>query len=946
MRRFISSLTLAAFTATLTAAPLELFNRKSGISLAIDGVNGKDYAVEHTYADGMYADVIIYLKNPATNFSLKHNENNVLTLRDGDINWHLGVGEGPEFGIIYAKFDHDMLAHPYTGDVPEWIIRGDKPFNLAAATYKDGKPVVGTVGNNGGEWGSVPKDYNQERFYYGMKDAFDNEWHTLTYWDDDIKAIHAQGKKEHRQGASDGHWVAICVAPKTPVLQFSAPDGKAQFYTTPLKTYFSPVIREQTTYATGDVTLNVVNLTNADPVMFRAGDSAWANFPASGAKLSTLVTAKNQPVTLEFKNGASGTVLTRTVVLDPAFPAPEEKHGFMLWESQEKLDAIRSKVQNVSPFKEGYAGFRTGYLQGEGPYLSEGIQRTSDKRGIWRDVAAECDRAFSNAVKIAIEGATDSAGEMLKSRLLYISRLEPVGNEGDVNSHTPAKDYMNELSQTIVSFIGAALAYDIAAAHYRTTHHPDGLTPIEEYYIRDGLAKVAKTQLQFRDNYGATHGGGDTHWPMGFEQTIGMIALAMPTYDTPYYGVSGGDFKKTDPSRKANYDPFPDQFTTWYQAVTDSQIATPGHPGIRYPLRWEFLLTDDGWWTGPNNLLGNGERYYVGSMGNRLVDVKHGGMFNAECLVELDEMGGYEAPFVGPGYMFLHTRAIKGDPTPIPWCAQMYYQRRSVNGVTAWAEKNAERYVAAEPDYHTSLLGFNKHSGYGEIPKYHEAVKTFLDSVTSGSIDVHRRKVINSPAFLVMCDDPAALPSRPIPAEALPPTVRPMFKYVFKPGQKIEKPIIVQDMQGRELKTTISDLPKGATHDSKTNLITFTATEPGVWPIEVTTDNGQFKATRPFVFICKESPATTQPAPPANFVASLTPDKKGVKLSWDSASSAKYYLVYREGALQKVLPADTTEWTDTDRIIEGSHTRYDLAYLTDDGTESNNAPSKPDIISP
>ena len=116
MKRIISSLLFAASAAALFAAPLELLNRKSGISLAIDGVNGKDYAIEHTYADGMYADSVIYLKNPATSLSLRHNENNVLTLRDGGINWQLGASEGPEAGIIYAKFNHDALAHSYTGE--------------------------------------------------------------------------------------------------------------------------------------------------------------------------------------------------------------------------------------------------------------------------------------------------------------------------------------------------------------------------------------------------------------------------------------------------------------------------------------------------------------------------------------------------------------------------------------------------------------------------------------------------------------------------------------------------------------------------------------------------------------------------------------------------------------------------------------------------------------
>ena len=115
---------------------------------------------------------------------------------------------------------------------------------------------------------------------------------------------------------------------------------------------------------------------------------------------------------------------------------------------------------------------------------------------------------------------------------------------------------------------------------------------------------------------------------------------------------------------------------------TDPFLPCPGWPNARTPFRAEFLLSDDGWWTEPNDLLGDGNRFTKdkGHTTQRLVDVLHGGLANAECQVELVEMAGYENPFVADIYAFDAMRKIKGDTTS-PLCTNNYIQRRLMGGV-------------------------------------------------------------------------------------------------------------------------------------------------------------------------------------------------------------------------------------------------------------------------
>jgi len=939
--------------------PLVPVNRKAGISLSLSGTNGTDWAVERCYHDPSIGDQLLFMKS-GVEMSLAHNALNTVTHNQYKphvigANGADGKPDSGDEGDIYWKIDRDMQSHRYSTQggaaLPDYCVRYAGPLKFDALTYDGTLAVLGKTGDNGEPWGSAPKRSNK-RFAYGQADAWGNEWHTLTYWDDDEPLLKAAGVGSHRQGASDGHCVFICVNPKAPVIQFHAHEGE-QFYTTPLKTYHVPRIWPQTTYLTGGVTVHFVNLTNGEPVRYRVGGGAWQSYGGAPLVAGDLVTTVGKPASLEFRCGAGGPVAVRTVVVDPDYPAPAERHGFLLWADETERQAVVHKVRHLEPFKTSYGVFRVSQSKGLGAKLD-------DTRGVWRATSGQAGASLAHAFVVAMEGADGAAaeGKLAKKRLLRLGRLQPVGFDCNVGAATPAKDFLNELGQTIQGFADAGVAYDLLAAHFRRTDHADGMTPIEELCIRDGLAKVAKSILQVRANWSATSGGGDTHWSHGYELAIGTIALAMPTYKSAYYGASGGDGATVNDTAGPDgkfWNPFPDQGVAWFEAATDPAVPTPGHPNVRYPLRAEFLLTDDGWWTGPNDLQGDGARYFRGPSKRQLVDVKHGGMANAECRVELVEMAGYESPFVVRLYVFDNARRLKGV-RPSPPCVERYLRRRLVNGYVplGW-DAATKTYAPREPRIESSIYAFNNHYEYASLPGPRALVGRYLDDlkvfygVEEGTLDPKvrdriansTRKVFYRTYALALCCDPSQLaPHRAEPNHA--PILKPLFKHVVRPGETIRKDIIAIDLDCDALTLTVAGLPAGAEFDAGNRRITWTPTagDAGVHVATVTATDGQASTSRPFAMIVKaDAPAGPVPAAPADMTATVVQNGGAVELRWTAPADVNVaaYVVYRDGAMWAVTPGDVTTYTDRELIEPGSHTRYNVALYDARGAESSAA---------
>ena len=110
------------------------------------------------------------------------------------------------------------------------------------------------------------------------------------------------------------------------------------------------------------------------------------------------------PLVLEAKCGAGGRVRKPPVVRDPGYPAPNEKHGFLLWADEAELRAIKKKLHNVEPFKTSYRIFR-------GKWYQNINWKFVDRRHGWRATASQAGRSLANAFTVAIEGAKGAAKE-------------------------------------------------------------------------------------------------------------------------------------------------------------------------------------------------------------------------------------------------------------------------------------------------------------------------------------------------------------------------------------------------------------------------------------------------------------------------------------------------------------------------------------------------------
>ncbi len=1001
MRRFLicGMVCVAAFCTMLACGgpvlgqtfPLPLTNHKSGISVSLSGSNGVNWAVEMSYHDEEIADQTLYVTS-SVSFSLAHNANNTIEAEATDWavkNHVLGtqVPPGaPNGGEIRYKIDRDQqagLSGMYCGDsnsFPAYEVAYSAPFNFATLTYDGTMRVLGKTGNNGGAYG-ISAWYTSSRYWYGMNDGVGNEWHVLTYWDNDVPLLTYENSCKWRALGSDGYCVPICVNPQTPIIQLSA-SGADQFYTTPVKTYFIPKIWDRTTYMTSGVRISFVNLTNSASVLYQADGGSWQTWNGTALAASALFSGSNTTHALQVKCGASGTVLTRAVVYQPAYPAPTEQHGYLLWANEADRQAVIHKLNNVQPFQISYQQHFAGR-----PGLP--VTFNTDQRQASSFWAYEAQAILQQAFISVVDGPTSRNGSVCASAaklgLLWLSRLEPVGFELHICASTPAKDYLSELGQSEECFADAAVGYDLLAGFYRSSQQAGGLTPIEEVQIRDGLAKIAKSLLQFRDNYGAVGGGGDSHWSLGYELTMGITSLAMPSYATSYYGVSGGDFQTVNNLSDSSghyWNPFPTQGLTWHDAACNPWVATPGYPNNVASCRTMCLYTDDGWWCGPNDLYGAPalgtesddygrygdvlSRYVRGPLGERLVDVLYGNMANAECRVELIDMdGGYESPFTERLAVFDFMRRIKGDPIAQASGVTNYIQRHMVNGyqTIVWnstSSAGTSGYGSFLPRrIDPFLCSFNHHYNFASLPSSRNLVGTFLNDlciyygVSAGSlspsqqnlIDRSVRKVLYDPYVLALCESPSTMPAY-VPGPVKPPIIAGLFKYVIAPGDPMVKNIWAIEPNGNPLTVTAGGLPAGATWDSTNWSISWApkTSDIGVQVVTVTASSAAGVTQKPFLIIvmtgaskCNTPGAVPVPeVTPTNFTAALNSGSTAVVLNWTAPRGVTVanYCIYRDLSLWAVTPANVTTYTDSAWLTPSAKPRYDISYIASNGAES------------
>jgi hypothetical protein len=588
---------IAAFTPQLLLCQdASLTNYKTGIDTTFSGAAGTDYLEEYFYSDKLITDrKVVYIKS-TTAITLSHNARNVSYKGSGTY----GPVSGGNNGVIMFKIDQDLGYGRCWGDASGatydtfYKFAGGAfsvsrvnnptytaPFTLASLTYDGSTSVVGTTG-------PVPNyaipDWTH--FYWrGITDSFGDEWHVLAVADYDGSFVSdSEGK------SSDGKQILLLVNPKTPCLTITV-TGNAQFYTTPPKIYFIPKIHNQTTYfaaGTGTINFSLKDI-NGNDVYYRINGGSWAH---SSNPVLTAASFNAGSNTLEYYYaGNVAYTKTRVVVKDPPFPSANEIHGNLLWKNAANFNAIVSRLTQ-EPFKTDYNLFLgDGFFNPLAAFDSSMHQGLRVCYGLY---------ALPNAFVAKIRGWNVPADGRSKTSALYAKQMllesertiDPVGFEINHSGRSiPSRElfYRGYYDMSVTASL--ALAYDLLIAEYKSTQNTNGITPIEDYFIRDQLAGCAFDAMLTEGNYTMQEYTDTGMW--GTARNIGglVVAMAMPSYSTPYYGTSGFDGNTT----VYPWTPFPDTPLTWKKVFLDNDATLIGYPNLNYRFGIEeYEISPDG----------------------------------------------------------------------------------------------------------------------------------------------------------------------------------------------------------------------------------------------------------------------------------------------------------------------------------------------------------------
>lgn len=589
-------------------------NYKSGIDVTWSGTDGTDYMEEYFYHNKIVDDhKVVYIK-AGTNITMSHNANNWAQYHSAQggnqiigINGRDGTPASGDEGVIRYKIDRDRQYYwkwsdNYAGTETAKVLPAySAPFSLSGLTYDGSTAVVGTTGDNGGSSAS------QSAYYYrGIIDPFGDEWHTLAYADDDKGFLDnrntgytTQSFVDQKFWASDGKTVLLVVNPKTPCLAISV-TGTGKFYTTPPKAYHTPKVVEQTSYietgSSGTVSIALKDI-NGNNVFWRIGGGSFNN-AGSSTKVLTDSDFSTGTNTLEYYyDGNAAYTKTRTVVKNPTHPSLAESHGNYLFVDASNFSAIQSRITRA-PYYNTYNLLRVNAdNSGQSYWGSYGYQGKRYNGGATQMGNGHPNSyALKNAFVAKIEGWSYTRSGAAMSHGLYAiqmmldqpSVIDPIGWELQPSSDSmPSRD---------INFIGyydciapneAIFAYDIIAANFRSDQVSGGLTPIDDYFVRDIFAREAyKAMMWSSDQLGggslAPGMWGSAHY---FKAT--SIAMIMPEYSSPVYGTSGFGSVQTT-YVKCPYET--DQYT-WKQALFDETATVGVYPNYRWKL--PFSNNDD-----------------------------------------------------------------------------------------------------------------------------------------------------------------------------------------------------------------------------------------------------------------------------------------------------------------------------------------------------------------
>jgi len=604
---------------TLMTAPSltgnTLTNYKCGISLDPQGVPGVDWVFERWYHDPLVDDHGVIYINSGTLLELIHNamnrnanESNPVIGADGLD----GIPDSGDEGLIRMKVDMDWSwRYRWTymhdaGDVaPENLVPAyPGPFAFEDLNYFDGTQVVGTTGPSQ-PLDTYPAVRTTDFYFAGLADEFGDQWHIITVGDDDFMLYSTW----YEGWSSDGKIFHFVVDPVTPAISFSTIAADAQWYTTPIKAYFVPKLHSQTTYVTPGVAVALHNVTNGEPVKYRIDEvhgSTWLTFADAEIAMDGFGLAADTVYTLRYKIGDGGVEKTRTIHYDPAYPSDAEPHpSVVLFKDAPMEQRIRDLIATNPSYAARFSSLHDQFSGGYGVYdrsLMTGV-RWTEERGD--------NKALTNAFAVYIDGLGVSPLQEQLARDFMLDNcmnLDPVGTEISHLTSVPCRERVGWGYYHVRAPISVALGYDLLIKDFRYPAYANGFTAIEDYKIRDCIGAFALETLRAyapseewpnRDGSGPVRAG---MWTTAREMGIALCSMAMPTYDTPYYGTSGGDGR---PATQM-WTPYPDTPVTWFDATMSDDVRAGIYGVLRAgdPVRW---LDREGYWEGTGLM---GQLYY------------------------------------------------------------------------------------------------------------------------------------------------------------------------------------------------------------------------------------------------------------------------------------------------------------------------------------------------
>lgn len=460
------------------------------------------------------------------------------------------------------------------------------PFSFASLNYA----IFGEAGSQvvGGTGATLPFIASNKLTYFhkGMLDSVGDEWHTITVADDGTALTGISDEFS----ASDSKITLFVVNPKTPCVIWRV-TGNGQFYTTPAKTHLVPFIYDQTTYfaaRSGSVTCEIRDIYGNNVFYRIVADpndalTAYTNAGASHVTLDQDDFATGTRYLQYYYAGNAAYKKTRVVVKDPPYPSAGENHGDKLWINAGVWDAIvRPRIVTEGTY--WINRFRT--QEGQNAHGSMSSYWPDSGRGGWDY------QSFNNALVAKIWGMnypsttapTKTFAEFAKMALLASAlKIDPVGITCySSGTPIPCREFVYRGYVDVKPFFESGAAYDTIAGYFREDQgYAAGLTAIEDYFIRDQLARFVHRTAVGNAGYGGSTFQADRGgmWDTAPECGAALICGVMPGYSTRYYGTSGQDGTTTT----FNDVVYPTLNHTWFaQTFKEDLVETPleTYPGL------------------------------------------------------------------------------------------------------------------------------------------------------------------------------------------------------------------------------------------------------------------------------------------------------------------------------------------------------------------------------